>query len=246
VAVELVDSLGQGYLGQAMSAAELLTVGLGLWLRPSTDRFVLSPGHYVTAVYAVSVALGTLDRSRLDTYGQDGSQFETIGTESTPIVDFTCGSLGQGLSVGIGYALASRLNGDGRRTLVLISDGEMEEGQLWEAAMFAGHHRMGDLMVLLDCNDSQVDGPVSSVTTVDPVAGKWAAFGWDAHEVDGHDSASIWKAMSAPPTDRPRVVVGHTTTSGGLSNLADLSGAHFVELTPDLTSALKSEIEGRL
>src|SRR3972149_3429475 len=108
-AVELVGSVGLGYLGQVLSSAELMTATLGDLVRPYTDRFILSPAHYVTAVYAVGAELGLLDRKELIHYGIDGAALETIGSERTPLVDFTCGSLAQGLSVGIGYALADRL-----------------------------------------------------------------------------------------------------------------------------------------
>lgn len=246
VAVRLVASQGLGYLGQAMSSAELLTVALGRWLRPGHDRFVLSPGHYVTAVYAVGAVLGLIDTDRLASYGQEDSDLETIGTERTPLVDFTCGSLGQGLSVGIGYALADRLRQSDARTLVFVSDGEMEEGQVWEAAMFASHHDLGNLTVLLDWNDSQVDGSVSSVTTVTPVAAKWAAFGWDAHEVDGHDPAAIAAALNSPETLSPRVLVAATSTTGNLDSLARLDDAHFVKLPPELSERLEQELQERI
>lgn len=245
VAVRLVGSLGLGYLGQVMSSAELLTVALGRWLRPGVDRFVLSPAHYVTGVYAVGAVLDLLDGERLSTYGQDGSDLETIGTERTPLVDFTCGSLSQGLSVGIGYALADRLRGSDARTLVLVSDGEMEEGQLWEAAIFGAHQRLDSLTVLLDCNDSQVDGPVSSVTTLEPIAAKWEAFGWETDEVDGHDPGAILSALSSPSEGKPKVVVARTSPSAGLDALDGTVDAHFVKLSPDLEESLERELSGR-
>lgn len=242
VAVQLVGSLGLGYLGQVMSSAELLTVAMGRWLRPETDRFVLSPAHYVTAVYAVGGVLGLLDEETLATYGRDGSHLETIGTERTPLVDYTCGSLAQGLSVGIGYTLADRLAGSAARTLVFCSDGEMEEGQTWEAAIFAAHHRLSALTVLVDCNNSQVDGPVSSVTSLEPIMAKWEAFGWDADEVDGHDPNAIWGAMSAARDDRPRVIVARTSPSAGLKAMGETLDAHFVTLSDDLQTSLRTEL----
>ena len=106
--------------------------------------------------------------------------------------DYTCGSLGQGLSAAAGFALADRLLGRPEaRTFAFLSDGELQEGQVWEAAMFAGHHHLGRLTVLLDANNSQVDGPVDSITTIEPVAAKWRAFGWDAVELDGHDVGAV-------------------------------------------------------
>ena len=244
VAVELVGSLGLGYLGQVASSAELLTVAMGTWLRPGVDRFVLSPAHYVTSVYAVGTVLGLLDVD-LDTYGEDGTQLETIGTERTPLVDFTCGSLAQGLSVGIGLALADRLGGSDARTMVFCSDGEMEEGQTWEAALFAAHQGLDSLTVAIDCNGSQVDGPVSSVVSIEPLAAKWDAFGWEVHEVDGHDPAAIWPALTASTGKRPSVVVARTSPTTGLEALGETENAHFITLSKELETSLITALSKR-
>lgn len=243
--VELVGRLGLGYLGQVFSAAEILTAIMGRYLRTGIDRFVLSPSHYVTAMYAVAVELGQLDRRELETYGADGSALETIGSERTPVVDFTCGSLAQGLSVGIGYALANRLAGKGARTVVFGSDGEMEEGQTWEAAMFAAHHGLVDLTLVLDCNDSQVDGPVSTVTTIEPLVEKWRAFGWSAVEVDGHDLRELTEALDEI-TDHPKVIVARTSATAGLAVLEGLDDAHFIKIDEELRASVSNELEGRL
>ncbi len=243
--VEMVGGLGLGYLGQVFSAAEILTAIMGRYLRTGVDRFVLSPSHYVTAMYAVAVELGQLDRQALQGYGVDGSPLEAIGSERTPVVDFTCGSLAQGLSVGIGYALANRLAGQGARTVVFGSDGEMEEGQTWEAAMFAAHHSLTDLTLVLDCNDSQVDGPVSFVTTIEPLVDKWQAFGWHAVEVDGHDLGELTDALDRL-VDKPKVVVARTTATAGLDTLSDLDDAHFIKVDSGLKDSLANELSGRL
>ena len=246
LAVEMVNSLGLGYLGQVLSSAELLTVAMGRFLRTGLDRFVLSPGHYVTGVYAVAAVLGRLNAGALATYGRDGSELETIGTERTPFVDHTCGSLAQGLSVGIGYALADRLAGSDARVVVFSSDGEMEEGQTWEAAIFAAHHGLSSLSVLLDCNDSQVDGPVSSVTSLEPIAAKWEAFGWEVFEVEGHDIGSISSAMTVTRDHRPRVVVARTSPTGGLEALNGSVDAHFIKMTDDLAESMTEELVRRI
>lgn len=243
-AVEMVGGQGLGYLGQVFSSAEILTAVMAHYLAAG-DRFVLSPSHYVTAMYAVAAELGQIDDDLLQTYGQDGSVLETIGSERTPVVDFTCGSLAQGLSVGIGYALANRLQGKGARTVVFGSDGEMEEGQTWEAAMFGGHHRLIDLTLVLDCNDSQVDGPVSSVTTIEPLSDKWASFGWQALEVDGHDLSALVDALNEQ-SDRPKVVIARTTATADLSALGGLDDAHFIKIDSDLMESLTDELTERL
>lgn len=179
-ATRMVAIQGFGYLGQALSSAEIFAVLFGGgFVRAGRDRFVLSPGHYAIALYAVAAEIGLLEAEQLASYGKDGTILEAIGTERAPIVDLACGSLGQGLSGAIGFGLAAHLAGENRDTYVLLSDGEMEEGQVWEAAMFASHnrHRMGRIVAVIDANNSQVDGPVTSVTTLEPFVEKWRSFG---------------------------------------------------------------------
>ena len=197
-AVRMVAPHGFGYLGQALSAAEQYAAVYGAALRPGTDRVICSPAHYVIAAYAAAAETGLLDEAALAGYGRDGSALEAIGTERSPVPDYTCGSLGQGLSAAAGFALADRLRARPEvRTFAFLSDGELQEGQVWEAAMFAGHYRLDRLTVLLDANNSQVDGPVDGITTIEPVAAKWRAFGWDAVELDGHDVSAVAAAVAS-------------------------------------------------
>ena len=245
-AVRMVSRHGFGYLGQALSSAEIFGVLAADWWRPGRDDLVVSPGHYIICAYAIGVELGLLDEAALDTYGEDGSALEAIGTESSPVVSLTCGSLGQGLSGAIGFALANRLRDGDANTFALVSDGELQEGQTWEAAMFAGHHRLDRLTVLLDANNSQVDGPVDSVTTIEPIADKWRAFGWDAHDVDGHDVAALHAALGeAAASKRPTVVVARTSTLHGIDALPDDADGHFIKLSPELTGQVLTDLEGR-
>jgi transketolase len=249
-AIRMVAIQGFGYLGQALSSAEIFAVLFGGGLvQFGRDRLVLSPGHYVIALYAVAAEVGLLDPTVLATYGQDGSALEAIGTERTPLVDLVCGSLGQGLSGAIGFALASRLAGEARDTWVFLSDGEMEEGQVWEAAMFASHngHRMGRIVAVIDANNSQVDGPVTSVTTLEPLAEKWRSFGWRVAEVDGHDIEALSRALDHRQQDEtPFVVIARTETSGRLQSIPPDVDGHFVKLDPTLERALISELEAAL
>lgn len=249
-ATRMVAIQGFGYLGQALSSAEIFAVLFGGdFVRPGRERFVLSPGHYVISLYAVAAELGLLDPQLLATYGADGSLLEAIGTERTPIVDLVCGSLGQGLSVGIGFALASHLNGEARDTWVFLSDGEMEEGQVWEAAMFAAHHRnrMGRLFVVIDANNSQVDGPVTSVTTLEPIAKKWRSFGWRVADVDGHDVAALSRALTLREDDAaPYVVIARTETSGRLRSIPPTVDGHFIKLDTALEQAVIAELQDAL
>jgi len=243
-ATRMVNIQGFGYLGQALSAGDLFAALFGGgFYRPAHDRFVLSPGHYAVVAYAVACELGYLPREHMDSYGLDGAVLEAISTERTPFLDLSCGSLAQGLSGGIGFALAARLAGDGRHTWVFMSDGEMEEGQPWEAAMFASHHRLDNLTVLLDANDSQVDGPVSGITTIEPIADKWSAFGWDVREVDGHDLPALVAALDRPADGRPRIVVARTHILGRMRCVPATVDGHFIKLDPSLVAAIARELE---
>ncbi len=242
-ALDMVAIEGFGYFGQALSAGEQFAVLFGELIEAGHDRFVLSPGHYAVVFYAAAARTGLLDPEELRNYGGDGSLLEAISTERTPLVDLTCGSLGQGLSGAVGLALASRLADDSRHVYAFLSDGEMEEGQIWEAAMFAGHHHVTNLTVLLDANGSQVDGPISSVTTVEPITDKWAAFGWDVHEVDGHDVAAIWSATrAAQHQERPRVVVCRTNILGRLTSIPPSADGHFLKINEELRHAIRAEL----
>ncbi|GAA3527417.1 1-deoxy-D-xylulose-5-phosphate synthase N-terminal domain-containing protein [Amycolatopsis ultiminotia] len=250
-ALRMVAPQGFGYLGQALCSAESLAVLYAELFRPGVDRFVCSPGHYIVAAYAVAAEVGLLDPEELSSYGQNGSCLEAIGTERSPAVDLTCGSLAQGLSGGVGFACSDRLRGraegpDAPRTFVLCSDGELEEGQLWEAALFAAHHRLGRLVVLLDANNSQVDGPVDGITTLEPIAEKWAAHGWHVADVDGHDLDALRRAYAdALSDDRPSVIVARTSTRHGLDCLPPDADGHFIKLPPDLANRAFAELETR-
>ena len=244
-ALRMVSIEGFGYLGQALSAAECFSVLFkGGFVRPGVDRFVLSPGHYAIVLYAVAAELGLLPEEELERYGADGALLEAISTERTPVVDLTCGSLGQGLSGAVGFALSDRMRGRDARTVAFISDGELEEGQVWEAAMFASHHGLDRLTVVLDANGSQVDGPISSVTTIEPIAAKWEAFGWAVFEVDGHDVGALADALrSADAAPSPAIVVARTDIFGRLSCFPDTVDGHFVKLDDALIEAIAAEIE---
>ncbi len=242
----MVARHGFGYLGQALSSAETFGVLAAHWWRPGRDDLVISPGHYIICAYAIGVELGLMDEAALETYGEDGSTLEAIGTESSPVVDLTCGSLGQGLSGAVGFALAARLDGEPRRTYAFISDGELQEGQTWEAATFAGHHHLDGLTVLLDANNSQVDGPIDTITTIEPIADRWRSFGWDAFDVDGHDVGALHGAIDqAVASERPAVVIARTSTLRGIDALPVDADGHFIKLPPEVADAAITELEGR-
>ncbi|MFE7030777.1 1-deoxy-D-xylulose-5-phosphate synthase N-terminal domain-containing protein [Streptomyces sp. NPDC057621] len=246
-AVKMVAPHGFGYLGQALSAAEQVAA-LFAHARPGLDRLVCSPGHYVIAPFAAAVEVGLLDEETASSYGQNGALLEAIGTERSPIVDYTCGSLGQGLSAAIGFVLSDRLRESGARTLAMVSDGELEEGQVWEAVLFAAHHGLSHLTVLVDANDSQVDGPVSSITTIEPIADKWSAFGWHVQDIDGHDVDAVLAALkdATAETERPSVIVCRTSTVHGLDCLPPDADGHFIKLPPELAAAAVAELTSKV
>ena len=245
-AVRMVAPHGFGYLGQALSSAEQVAALFAV-MRPGHDRLVCSPGHYVIGIFAAAAELGLLSEAEAATYGQDGSPVEAIGTERSPVADYVCGSLGQGLSAAAGFALSDRLKARDRRTFAMVSDGELEEGQVWEAAMFAGHHRLSRLTVLLDANNSQVDGPVDTITTIEPIAAKWEAFGWTAADVDGHDVDAVIKALTeADRGNKPFVLINRTSTTHGLDCLPADADGHFIKLPPDLAARAEAELRRRL
>ena len=248
-ATRMVAIQGFGYLGQALSSAEILAVLFAGVMRHGQDRFVMSPGHYVIGLYAAAVETGLLTAAQLSDYGRDGSLLEAIGSERTPVADLVCGSLGQGLSGAIGFALAAYLAGEDRATYAFVSDGEMEEGQVWEAAMFASHHRrrMGRLTAVIDANNSQVDGAVTSVTTIEPLAQKWRAFGWRVAEIDGHDVEALSSALAGGGGDsEPLVVIARTDILGRVRSLPPTVDGHFIKLDAGLQRALTAELEAAL
>ena len=245
-AVRMVAPHGFGYLGQALSSAEQVAALFSV-MTPGEDRLVCSPGHYVIGIFAAAAELGLLDEEAVAAYGQDGSHVEAIGTERSPVADYVCGSLGQGLSGAVGFALSDRMRGRPRRTFAMLSDGELEEGQVWEAAMFAGHHRLDRLTVLLDANNSQVDGPVDAITTIEPVKAKWEAFGWAAQDIDGHDVAAVIEGLTlAGSAKRPSVLINRTSTAHGLRCLPPDADGHFIKLPPELAARAEAELTAEL
>jgi transketolase len=246
-ATQMVAIQGFGYLGQALSSAEIFAVLFGSGaMRLGYDRFVVSPGHYVISLYAAAAETGLIDPAKLSIYGADGAELEAIGSERTPLGDLVCGSLGQGLSGAIGFALAAELAGEDRAVFAFLSDGEMEEGQVWEAAMFAAHRCLDRLFVVIDANNSQVDGPVTSVTTIEPLADKWRAFGWRVAEVDGHDVEALWRALTSRAEGAPLVVIARTEITGRLRAIPPTVDGHFIKLDGALQAAIVRELEAAL
>lgn len=247
------EASGGGYVGQGLGIAEIAAALFFHQLRldparidwPDRDRFVLSPGHYTLAFYAALALRGFFPESLLDTSSADGSPLELISTESTPGIEVGGGSLGQGLSQGIGMALSARRRGSACRTYVLTSDGELEEGQTWEAAMVAGHFQLDNLTAFVDVNGMQVDGPVTSVATVEPVAAKWASFNWHVTEIDGNDLSAVLYALEAGVPGKPHVIIARTRIANSLSWLEGRPDVHHVKWSAAETERALAELTNR-
>src|SRR5450432_3034408 len=197
----MASGRGQGYLGQGLGIADLMAA---LYFHDmkydpknpkdaARDRFVMSTGHYSIALWAALVEAGTLPKSELGTYGADDSRFEMSTLDSTPGVEIIGGSLGHGLGQAAGMALALKLQLSAARVFVELSDGELQEGSTWEAAMAIAHLRLDNLVALIDCNGIQADGPI--VLRMEPIAEKWRAFGWEARDINGNDLSEIIDAL---------------------------------------------------
>src|SRR6478735_4474567 len=199
--LEMARGQGQGYIGQGLGIADLLTALYFHELRydpanldwAGRDRFLLSTGHYSIALWAALAEAGIIPVDELATYGADDSRLEMSTLDTTPGVELIGGSLGHGLGQAIGQTLGLRLLQSDARVFVELSDGEMQEGSTWEAAMSAPHFKLDALVALIDCNGIQADGPV--VLDMEPVAEKWRAFGWETGEIDGNDMAAVVGAL---------------------------------------------------
>jgi transketolase len=214
-----------GHIGSALSIADLLAALYGEVLEipaaddPERDRLVLSKGHAVLALYAALCATGRLSEAELETFCGDGSLLGGHPEHALEYVDFATGSLGHGLSIGVGAALAARLDRSPRRSFVLISDAECNEGSVWEAVMFAAQHKLANLTAIVDVNGQQALNYTRDVIDLDPLADRWSAFGWDVHEVDGHDPRAISAQISDLDTVEgpPHVLLARTTFGKGVS-----------------------------
>jgi transketolase len=229
--LEQAHRAGVGHIGSALSVVEILAALFGRVLRgepgePGRDRFVLSKGHAALALYAALYLRGGLSREELETYCGDGTLLGTHPEHALPGVDFSTGSLGHGLSIGAGAALAARMQGSDRRAYVLVSDAECNEGSLWEAVMFAAHHRLTNLVAIVDANGQQALGYTRDVLDLEPLSERFAAFGWETEEVDGHDVDALVAALESRG-ERPRAVVARTTFGKGVSYMEGLVKWHY-------------------
>jgi transketolase len=241
-ALRMGEVQGQGYIGQALGMAEILAVAYGhaLKFRPDDpewegrDRFLLSHGHYAIAFYAALIEAGIVPEEELETYGGDDSRLPMSGMATyTPGMEISGGSLGQGLPIAVGMALGLRQKGNPAFVYNCMSDGELDEGSTWEAAMSASHFQLTNLITLVDVNNQQADGQSTKVMGFEPLVDKWAAFGWHVQRVSGNDLPAVLAAFDKARTlaqPRPRVILFDTKMGKGVPFLEAREKNHFMQV----------------
>ena len=244
LALRMGEVQGQGYIGQALGWADVLAVAYchAMTLRAAEpawegrDRFLLSHGHYAIAHYAALIEAGILDESELDSYGSDDSRLPMSGMATyTPGMEISGGSLGQGLAIGVGMALGLKHKKNPAFVYNSMSDGELDEGSTWEAAMGAAQYQLDNLICLVDINNQQADGPSSKVMGFEPLADKWTAFGWHVQRVNGNDLPAVVSAFDTArhhSEPKPRVILFDTLMGKGIPFLEQREKNHFIRVDP--------------
>jgi len=235
--IQMIAKAGSGHPAGSLSATDLITALFFSVLKhdpqnpkwPDRDRFHMSKGHCCPLWYAVLAESGYFPQETLMTLRQLGSSLQGHPDRRTPGVDVSSGSLGQGLSVALGMSLAAKVDQKDYRSYVLLGDGETQEGNIWEAAMAAGHYHCANLCAILDYNGFQIDGATKVIMNLEPVANKWKAFGWQTIEIDGHNMRQILSAYAEAKTikDKPTIIIARTVKGKGVSfmeNVVDFHG----------------------
>ena len=245
---------GSGHMGGSLSAADLLAALYFHYLRlrpdepdwPERDRFVLSKGHANTALGAVLAQAGFVEDGFIDSFYAYESRFGMHPDIKVPGVEMCTGALGHGLSIGLGMALGARLRGTGARTVVMLGDGELQEGSNWEAAMAAAHLAPLSLTAILDYNKVQQSGHIAAMLGLEPLADKWRAFGWSVREFDGHDMEAIVDTLDSLPAgpDKPVLLIAHTVKGKGVSFAEDTYRWHNNEVSEEVYEKAMAELGG--
>ena len=254
-ALRMTSSGGSSHIGAIFSMADIVAVLYGYALHvdparpdwPDRDRFILSKGHAGAGVYAALAERGFFPVEWLSRHYQNGSDLSGhVSHKGIPGVELSTGSLGHGLPVATGMALAAKLDGRAHRVVALLSDGECDEGSNWEAILFAAHHQLDNLVVIVDYNKIQSLGPVSETLALEPFADKWRAFGWSVVEVDGHDHPALraaWDGLPATP-GRPTCILAHTVKGKGVSFMEHAVLWHYRTARGHELDAALAELEG--
>ena len=252
--LRMIVAAGQGHPGGDLSASDIIACLYFDILRidpadptaPDRDRFILSKGHCTGALYTALAKAGFFPEAELDTYLQPGSRLNGHPNRVyLPGVETNTGPLGHGFPVGVGVAVAGQIDQADYRVFVLTGDGELQEGSMWEAAMFAGHRKLGNLTVIVDRNRLQQGARTEDTNALEPLADKWRAFGWDVVEVDGHDAIALLEAFdaAAQPRDKPRVLIANTFKGNGVSYMRDQAGWHHGVPNADQLAVAIAELE---
>ncbi len=255
--VKMIGAAGSGHPGGSLSEVELLTALYFRVLRhhpkdpqwEGRDRFILSKGHGCPALYATYAQAGYIDPALLMTLRKLGSPLQGHPDKRfLPILEASTGSLGQGLSIGIGIALAARMDQKDFHTFVMIGDGEAQEGQIWEAAMFAGYHKLANLTCIVDYNKQQLDDWTHKILDLKPLADKWQSFGWHTIEIDGHDFEQVIPALerARAAKDKPVAIIANTIKGKGVSFKENNVKWHGVAPKPEEVEAAVKELEAKL
>ncbi len=250
-----VHAAGSGHPGGSLSSADLATVLYSKFLRhkpedpdwADRDRVFWSKGHCSPVVYAILARCGYFDPAILPSFRKLGSPLQGHPARlKTPGVETNGGSLGQGLSVAVGFALGAKLNANGARAFCFIGDGESQEGQIWEAAMAAAHYKVDNLVAILDFNDLQIDGFVHEVMDIAPIADKWRAFGWETFEIDGHDLERIVDALdqALAVEGKPAIVIARTVKGKGVSFMENACEWHGQAPSDEQAAQALRDLEG--
>jgi transketolase len=257
-ALRMGEIQGQGYIGQALDIADVLAAAYfhAMRYRPEDqfwegrDRFLLSNGHYAIALYAALIEAGIIPEAELETYGSDASRLPMSGMAGcTPGMEMSGGSLGLGLSIAVGRALGLKRKGSDALVYTLFSDGELDEGSVWEAIISAGHFKLDNMIAIVDVNNQQADGPSSKIMAFEPLVDKLHAFGWSAQRVDGNNLDAVVAAFDAArthPEARPRIIIADTLMGKGVPFLERREKNHFIRVEPhEWQLALNALDEGR-
>jgi transketolase len=253
-AIQMIAAAGSGHPGGSLSAADIITALYFKVLRhdpvnpqwPDRDRFILSKGHAAPILYAALAESGYFPVEELLTLRKLDSRLQGHTDRNlTPGVEMSAGALGQGLSFGVGVALAAKLDRLYHHVYVLLSDGECDEGQTWEAALSAAHFRLDNLIAIVDCNRLQLSGWTREIMNLEPFAQKWQAFGWHTVEIDGHDFDQILAALQECQNTKakPAVIIAHTTKGKGVSFMEDNVAFHGKAPTPEEAEKALKELE---
>jgi len=254
--VEVTFRTKGAYLAQALSGIDMMTAVHYGFLRSdprnpydeSRDRFLLSPGHYALALYCILADRGYFDKELLWTFKENGSPLELASHRGTvPGVEASGGSLGQVLSIGVGMALAGRLKRSNYKVFVFMSDGEQDEGQVWEACASASHYKLSNLIALIDCNGFQVDGATKDVMNMEPLAEKYRAFGFDCEECDGNSMEQVCQILDKfckADNDKPKVLIGRTIRGKGVSFMEGNKDFHYTRLDESMRNRALEEMFG--